>query len=156
MEQIYPGKPRWKYEEEEVGGGRPVDLGPHVRAARRARGVALGWIIEKDGKGLVQKRSKLNAHQRQQHLQQWARRLAADKTCCGSTERGPANRRRSRRASGWKRRRWSRRRLAGEAGHGRGCIAATKVDLSEGAGSGYRRLRIRIWRRRARKAAGAR
>ena len=81
--QIYPGKPRWKYEEEEVGGGGGLyrfGSPPRPSGAEGSPRVALGWItIEKDGKGLVQKRSKLNAHQRQQHLQQWARRLAADK-----------------------------------------------------------------------------
>ena len=52
--------------------------------------IALGWItVEKDGKGLVTKRSKpLSAHQRQQHLQQWARRLAGN-PCAPASDSAP-------------------------------------------------------------------
>ena len=73
---LHPTFPRWKYEDDEIFASR-LALSPPKQHSPR---VALGWItIEKDGKGLVQKHSKLNAHQRQQHLQQWARRQAADR-----------------------------------------------------------------------------
>ena len=52
---------------------------------------AVGWCtIVKEGAELVRRREKLDAGQRQQHLQMWARRAAVDRTLAATNEQAAA------------------------------------------------------------------